>query len=205
MCLRESLVITKPSEINLKSATVYWNYNNIDNDMENFITVDGARVSLEHGYWNFDNIKEELSENGVDIFEEVPTGTCTVSVDNLTNFEEFGSLLGFDPSTEIPAGSTKSPTSMVNINRGLRRLDIQCSIVDKANNIDIDGQYSDVLASIPIPTDKALKGTLSHYNDINSKVKVNRGTYNSLKFKVFGNVDRYVDDVFLELYIEALK
>ena len=61
------------------------------------------------------------------------------------------------------------------------------------------------MASIPIPTDKTLKGTLSHHSDINSTVKVNRGTYHSLKFKVNSNVDRYAGDVLLELYIEALK
>ena len=138
-CLRDSLVITEPSEITLKSATVYWNYNNINNDKENFITVDETKVSLKHGYWNFDDLKEELSGNDVNIFEETPTGKCMISVDNLTNFEELGQLLGFESNTEMAAGTTKTPTNMVNINRDLRRLDIQCNIVDRFNNIGVDG------------------------------------------------------------------
>ena len=48
--LKTSLVISEPSEIVLKSATIYWDFNNIDNDLEDFITVDGNRVEFKHGY-----------------------------------------------------------------------------------------------------------------------------------------------------------
>ena len=47
--LRDSLVITEPSEIILDSATMYWNYNNI-NTTNDFITVNGTKVTLDHGY-----------------------------------------------------------------------------------------------------------------------------------------------------------
>ena len=43
--LRDSLVITEPSEIILDSATMYWNYNNIN-------TIE----QLHHGEWNKSNI-----------------------------------------------------------------------------------------------------------------------------------------------------
>ena len=199
-CLKDALVITEPSEITLKSATVYWNYNNIDNDKEDFITVDGTKVSLDHGYWNFDDLKEALEEHGVDLIEKAPTGKCTISVDNTTKFEELEPLLGLKSNIELTA--TTTPSDMVNINRGLRRISVECDIVDRCNNIGIDGQPSKVITSIPIPADKTLKGTLSHHNDINSTVKVNRGTFHSLKFTVNSNVDRYAGDVLLELYIK---
>ena len=201
LCFKSSLVIERPSEILLKSATVYWNYNNIDNDLENFITVDGKRLDFKHGYWSFDDIKLELEKKGVSITRERVTGKCVVSVDDQTHFEKFGDLLGLDPSTNLAAGTTTITTNTVNINRGLRSLDIKCNIVDKSKNIDQNGQYSDVMASVPIPTDKTLKGSLSHYSDINSKVSINRGAYNFLEFKVSSNIERYVGDVLLELYI----
>ena len=91
---------------------------------------------------------------------------------------------------------------MVDVNRGFRRLDISCSVVDKSKNIDNNGLYSDVIASLPIPTDKRLKGTLTHYNDVNSKVSINRGTYNFLKFEASSNIERYAGDVLLEMYIK---
>ena len=202
LCLKSSLVIKRPSEILLKSATVYWNYNNIDNDAENFITVDKERLEFKHGYWSFDDIKVELEKKGVDITRERVTGKCVVSVDNLTYFKKFGDLLGLEPFTNLKAGTTTTTTTnMVNVNRGLRSLDISCNIVDKSKNVDHKGVYSNVIASVPIPTDKTLTGSLSHYSDINSKVSINRGTYSFLEFKVSSNIERYVGDILLELYI----
>ena len=199
--LKTPLVITTPSEIVLKSATVFWDYNNIDNDLEDFITVDGSRVEFKHGYWNFDDLETELKKEGVTIVKERVTGKCVLSVNDSTYFKTLGVLLGLNNFTNMDAGSTITSHSKVDINRGFKSLDIKCNIVDKSKNIDSSGGYSDVIASLPIPTDRTLKGSLSHYNDINSKVKLNRGTYNFLEFNAFSNVDRYAGDVLLEMYI----
>ena len=204
--LRDSLVITEPSEIILDSATMYWNYNNI-NVNNDFITVNGTKVTLDHGYWNFDNLKQKLSDSGVDITEKPPTGKCKISVDNTTgattNFENLGLLLGLHKNTELtPSPAVIVSPNMVDINHGLRRVDIQCDIIDKFSSININGQPSDILTSIPIPTDKTLKGSLSYYNNINTSVRISRGTYNSIGFKVFGNNKQYACDVFLELHIK---
>ena len=129
------------------------------------------------------------------------TGKCIVSVDDVTYFKTLGVLLGLNNYFNMTAGTTLTSPNMVNINRGLKSLDIKCNIVDKSRNIDHKGEYSDVIASLPIPTDKTLKGSLSHYSDVNSKVKINRGTYNFLEFKVSSNIERYVGDILLELYI----
>ena len=207
--LRDSLVITEPSEIILKSATMYWNYNNI-NTTNDFITVNGAKVTLDHGYWNFNDLKQKLSVSGVDITEKPPTGKCKITTSNTTNFENLGLLLGLQKNTELsPSVTQNSPSpavmispNMVDINHELRRVDIQCDIIDKFSNININGQPSNILTSIPIPTDKTLKGSLSYYNNINTSVRISRGTYNSVGFKVFGNNNRYACDVLLELHIK---
>ena len=212
--LRDSLVITEPSEIILNSATMYWNYNNI-NVNNDFITVNGTKVTLDHGYWNFDNLKQELSGSGVSITEKPPTGKCKITTGLTTNFENLGPLLGLHKNTELTPlvlqnSSLPLPViivspNMVDINHGLRRVDIQCDIIDKFSNININGQPSDILTSIPIPTDKTLKGSLSYYNNINTSVRISRGTYNSIGFKVFGNNKQYACDVFLELHIKSVK
>ena len=199
--LDRSLVISEQSEIILKSATVYWNYNNIDNDLEDSIVVDGSKVEFEHGYWNFEDIKTELEKNGVNVSKEGVTGKCTISVDTTTDFKSFGMLLGLDKNTTITAGSSITSHNMVSVNHGFRSLDISSNIVDRSKNIDDDGKYSDVIANLPIPTDKTLKGTLSYYRNIDSKVSINRGTYNHLEFKAVSNVNRYAGDVLLEMYI----
>ena len=199
--LKTPLVVSQPSEILLKSATVYWNYNNIDNDVEDFIVVDKERVEFEHGYWSFNNIKDKLEKKGVHITKEETTGKCTIRLNGLTYFKTLGVLLGLEDFSNLKAGTTSTSPNMVDINRGLRSLDISCNIVDKSKNIDHKGEYSNVMASVPIPTDKTLKGSLSHYSDINSKVSIDRGAYSFLEFKVSSNIERYVGDVLLELYI----
>ena len=207
--LRDSLVITEPSEIILDSATMYWNYNNI-NTTNDFITVNGAKVTLDHGYWNFNDLKQKLSDSGVNIVEKTPTGKCKITAGATTNFENLGLLLGLHKNTELtpsvtlgsPSPAVIIPPNMVDINHGLRRVNIQCDIIDKLSNININGQPSDILTSISIPTDKTLKGSLSYYNNINTSVRISRGTYNSVGFKVFGNNDEYACDVLLELHIK---
>ena len=101
----------------------------------------------------------------------------------------------------MDAGANLTSHKKVDINRGFKSLDIKCNIVDKQKNIDSNGGYSDIIASLPIPTDRTLKGSLSHYSDIDSKVKINRGTYNFLEFKALSNIERYAGDVLLEMYI----
>ena len=199
--LKNPLAITTPSEIVLKSATVFWDYNNIDNDLEDFITVDGNRVEFKHGYWTFDDLETKLKKEGVTLVKERVTGKCTLSTNDTTYFKTLGVLLGLNDYTNMDAGASMTSHKKVNINRGLKSLDVKCNIVDKSENIDSSGGYSDVIASLTIPTDRTLKGSLSYYNDINSKVKLNRGTYNFLEFDVLSNISRYAGDVLLEMYI----
>ena len=196
--LKTPLVITTPSEIILKSATVFWDYNN---DLEDFITVDGTRVGFEHGYWTFDDLETKLKKEGVTLVKERVTGKCMLSVNDVTYFKTLGVLLGLNDYTNMDAGANMMSHGKVDINRGFKSLDIKCNIVDKTKNIDSSGGYSDIIASLPIPTDRTLKGSLSHYSDINSKVKLNRGTYNLLEFDALSNISRYAGDVLLEMYI----
>ena len=111
--LRDSLVITEPSEIILDSATMYWNYNNI-NPKNNSITVNGTKVTFEHGYWNFNNLKQKLSENDISIEEKTITGKCKITATNTTNFENLGLLLGLQKNTELsPLVTQNSPSPAV--------------------------------------------------------------------------------------------
>ena len=202
--LKSPLVLTTPSEITLKSATVFWDYNNIDSNVEDYITVDGTRVGFEHGYWTFDDLESKLKKEGITLAKERVTGKCKVSVNDKTFFKSLGVLLGLNDFSNMDAGSNMMSHGKVNINRGLKSLDVKCNIVDKSENIDSSGGYSDVIASLTIPTDRTLKGSLSYYNDTNSKVKLNRGTYNLLKFDVLSNISKYAGDVLLEMYISPI-
>ena len=195
--LENALVIEEPSEIVLKSAVVYWDYNNVVSD----VIVKG--VTFEQGYWTFNMIRSELEEANIVVTEQHETGLCKVEVDETTNLKFIGELLGFAKDTELKTGTTTS-SNTVDINRKFRHIIVSSNIVDKSKNIDQNGKRSDVITNIPIPTDRSLKGTSSHYNDINKKVSIDRGTYSFLEFNVKSNVvgnDRIVGDILLELYI----
>ena len=146
-------------------------------------------------------MESKLKGEGIQLTKESVTGKCGVAVNDSTYFKSLGILLGLNDYTNMDGGSNMMSHNKVDINRGLKSLDIKCSVVDKSENIGNDGGYSDVIATLPIPTDRTLKGSLSHYSDINSKVKVNRGTYNVLEFNVLSNILRYAGDVLLEMYI----
>ena len=87
--LENALVIEEPSEIVLKSAVVYWDYNNVVSD----VIVKG--VTFEQGYWTFNMIRSELEEANIVVTEQHETGLCKVEVDETTNLKFIGELLGF--------------------------------------------------------------------------------------------------------------
>ena len=66
-----------------------------------------------------------------------------------------------------------------------------------SENINSDGKKSDVIVSLPITTTQPLNGSVQHYFDIESRVKIDRGFVNKITF----NVSKNVGKVLLDLYI----
>ena len=63
--LNETLTIDKEnSEKFLKSATVYWNYNNVFSGENETFTYDGNNKSINPGYWTFDMITKKFKSIG---------------------------------------------------------------------------------------------------------------------------------------------
>ena len=59
-----------------------------------------------------------------------------------------------------------------------------------------------MIYTLPVTADGSLKVTVVHYTDIESRVPVNKGSFNSIKFKVRANNDtKFVGSVLLDLYI----
>ena len=201
--LINSLVINEASEMLLKSADIYWNYNNINNNIENYVSVDGKKTFFEYGYWTFKDIKKKLKKEGVTLTTHRESGKCEVTCVKRVRLFSLGELLGFRKDAEVFGDASNTSYGMVDINRGLRSVRVSCNAVDMTKNIDQNGKYSDVLASISIPPDRSLKGTTSYYNNINSKVDIKKGSYNCLRFNVSTNMgdNIRIGTVLLEIYI----
>ena len=76
--------------------------------------------------------------------------TCSLEVDGNVGLSKFGELLGFVENTHIEVNNILTSPNKVEINRGLRYVTI-CS--------------------------ESLKGTVSHYTDIESRVPIDKGAY----------------------------
>ena len=59
-------------------------------------------------------------------------------------------------------------------------------MVDRHRNIDAYGKRSCIILTLPITTDKSLKGSVKHYTGIESRVPINKGAYNQATFNVRG-------------------
>ena len=127
--------------------------------------------------------------------------TCTISTNANLQLKRFGELLGFDNNTTINSRSSKS-SKTININSNLRYIQINCDAVDRTCNIDNDGKRSATLLTLPITTKDSLKGSVSHYTDIESKIPINKGVYNKLFFDVITNNKKtHFGSILMELYI----
>jgi hypothetical protein len=201
--LRDPLILTHESKLFVKTAAVFWNYKNVRAGYNDYISVDGTKVTMDERYWTFKQLREKMEENGL-TFKEYPdgrvkidleSGTKTVGLRNLTG------ILGYRSSN----GSTYTPhisDSPVDIHNGLRYITVSCNLVNREDNIEPDGNRSVIIISLPIDGTKPLFGTVTKYNDIERQVRVDAGRYNEIRFKIASNTGVVPGDVLLELYIK---
>ena len=129
-------------------------------------------------------------------------GKCVIESDKDMNLKNLGLLLEFTKNKVIQKNTSVKSDSMVDINRGLHYVSICCDAVDRTKNFDNDGKRSCMITSLPITTNQTLKGSVSHFDNIDSRVSINKGQYNSLNFTVLTNNDvKLVGSILLELYI----
>ena len=69
--LDESILVTGDSYMIVKTATVYWNYNNVFSGYNNQINGFRGRSILTEGYWTFQMLVERFKEDNI-------TGKCSV-------------------------------------------------------------------------------------------------------------------------------
>ena len=171
--------------------------------VKTMITYNSVKKVIPESYMTFAMLKKEIESYGTVILESNNyDGTSFITSDNALNFKNIGPLLRFDKDQTIWANTKTKSGKTVNINNGLKYIDVKCSLVDRQNNIDTDGKRSDVILSLPITSTNILKGSVQHYFDIESKIPINKGVYNLLSFSVLGNNNKtQFGSILLELYI----
>ncbi len=152
----------------VKTATVYWDYNNIFPKYNDKIAYRGNTVKFEEAYWMFSMIKDRFTYGlGTTVLKANKyDNTFSLEVDGDVDPSKFGELFGFSKDTHIEANDILTSPNKVEINRGLRYITILCNLVSSDNNIDSESRRSMVISSLPITTTQSLKGTVSHYTDM---------------------------------------
>ena len=188
--LEEPLKLCNCSYMFLKSVSIFWNYNNLYQDIHHY-TYDGRKVEFKDGYYTFNILKTEFENIGKIQHEKVKfSGKCTIKSDKTLNLKTFGPILGFPENKVISANTLTESDSTVNINNDLKYINISCNIVDKSKNL-VNGKRSDIFAQIPITTEQTLKGSVTNFkyeDNVYGGVKLSNGIFNELIFKVEGNL-----------------
>ena len=190
-------------EVFIKSAIVYWNYNNVFSSQNETFTYDGNNMSINPGYWTFDMLAEKFKSIGkITLTKTSENGKFVIESDKDMNLKNLGLLLGFTKNKVIQKYTSVESDSMVDINRGLHYISIWCDAVDKSKKFDNEGKRSCMIATLPLTTDQTLKGSVTHFSNVDSRARINKGQYNSLNFTVFTKIDvNIIRSILLELYI----
>ena len=157
--------IVKPagSVMTLKNASIYWNYKNVIAGKNDHVMRGTTKITFEEGYWTFDMIEEKLEEHSVKLVANRYNNTCKIySESQNLNLKKFGKLLGFPENEDLNGGTWKTLPSVVEVNKGLRYVNINCNIVNTEGNIDTDGHWSCALAALSTPSDQLLNSRLPH-------------------------------------------
>ena len=211
-------IATYASVLTVKEATVFWKFKNITSDLDNgkFIVKDDTdpskdvEKSIGEGYYDFQQLKERLEGENLELSMNVHNNTCTINnkTGSKVNLKKFGKLLGFPENYELPSGSTASPTptsypESVDVNHGLRYLIVECDFVDSTKNT-WNGTSSQVLAFLPITPGTRLNSNCYVYERNNAYRRAKNDVVSEMKFTVKSNVKglKVDTDILMDITLE---
>ena len=128
---KKTLILDKPlvtyaSLLKVNEVTVFWKFKNITDAIDNrkFI-INNNEKTFEEGYWDFEQIKERLKGEKLELSMNVHNNTCNIinKTGTVVNLKKFGMLLGF-PENHLLKNTTNTITSPnpVDVNHALRYL-----------------------------------------------------------------------------------
>ena len=210
-----TLKFTKPiatyaSLLAAKEVTVFWNFKNITNVLDNgkFSITTGSvteEKTLGEGYWDFQQLKERLDGEKLKLSMNVHVLTCSIvnNTGGKVNLKKFGKLLGFPEDHKLSAGASASPNP-VDANHGLRWLTVTCDLIDSTKNTDLKGNESEVLAFLPITPGTRLNSNCYVYErDAYAWRPAKNDVVSEMKFTVKSNISEKVDvDILMNIALE---
>ena len=189
-----------------KEATVFWNFKNITSDLDNGKYMVGSNEkTLNPGYYDFQLLKEHL-ETDLELEMNVYDNTCRIknkSTTQMVNLKKLGKLLGFPENHQLASDTTESSPYAVDINHGLRYLQVECDFIDESKN-SWGGDDSTILAFIPVTPGTRLNSTSYVYEKKGAPRYTRTGIVTKMTFTVKSNVPGLkVDaDILMDITLE---
>ena len=204
-------LVTYASLLTANEVTVFWKFKSITDDIDNRKFVKGTgEVELGEGYWDFQQIKERLAGEKLELLMNVHDNTCDIvnKSGSAVNLKKFWKLLGFPENKDLANDSTITYKSLdpVDVNHGLRYLIVTCDLVDESKNTGLDGAESDILAFLPVTPGTRLNSNCYVYNRDYTTRPAKNSIVSKVEFTVKPNKDvgnvKVDVDVLLNLTLE---
>ena len=189
-----------------KEATVFWKFKNVTEAIDNTkFEVDSTEKTLNPGYWDFQQLKEYLEGEKIEIELNVYDNTCRIQNKNTekVNLKKLGKLLGFPEDYELAANATGTSLKAVDVNHGLKYLQVECDFIDEVKN-SWKGKDSTILAFLPVTPGTRLNSTSYVYEKKGAPRYTKTGIVSKMVFTVKSNVPGLkVDaDILMDITLE---
>ena len=189
-----------------KEATVFWKFKNVTEAIDNTkFEVDSTEKTLNPGYWDFQQLKEYLEAEKIEIELNVYDNTCRIQNKNTgkVNLKKLGKLLGFPEDYELAANATGTSPEAVDVNHGLKYLQVECDFIDEVKN-SWKGKDSTILAFLPVTPGTRLNSTSYVYEKKGAPRYTKTGIVSKMVFAVKSNVPGLkVDaDILMDITLE---
>ena len=200
-------IITYGTRLAAKEVSVFWNFKNITSDIGNntFGIKNSSDKTINNGYYDFQTLKTRLEEDKLELQMNTYDNTCTVENKNTeeVDLKKLGLLLGFPENHKVAGKATELSPKPVDVNHGLRYLTVTCDLIDSSNNIDLDGNESNILAFLPVTPGTRLNSNCYVYERDNAWRAAKNAIVTEMEFKVTSNISPKVDvNILLDLALE---
>ena len=131
-------------ELILKTATIYWRFKNIIQDVNN--SVENADIQGQHvlkfsdGYWTFNDIQKEFKDKEIKLIGNYHNGTCSLKPTRKNRkLRKLGVMLGFAEDI-LFTKDIWHYSGEVSINHGLKYVIIMVDIMESNYVFDEKGK-----------------------------------------------------------------
>ncbi len=76
--LEDNLRCKVTSFMTINSATLFWHYKNVRQNVNDTITHGSDTITFDEGYWKFDMIQDRLRENKITLKFNAHSNTCKI-------------------------------------------------------------------------------------------------------------------------------